>query len=42
MSFLAICALSLVGVWVVETILFVLSYRTNARDRGAGSFKTLL
>jgi hypothetical protein len=42
MSVLAITASILVGVWVVETILFVLSYRMNAREGGAGSVKTLL
>jgi hypothetical protein len=42
MSILAVLASVLVGVWVVETILLVLSYRTNARDPGAGSIEPLL
>ena len=33
-AFTAICVAILLGVWLVETVLFVLSYRTSARADG--------
>ena len=42
MSLMAITAFILLGVWVVETIVFVLSYWTNTRDQGAGGIETPL
>ena len=42
MSFVGFGACFLLGVWVIETVLFVLSYRTNTREEGARTVKTLL
>ena len=41
-TFLAVCAAILLGVWIVETVLFVLSYRTSARDEGSQPAETSL
>jgi hypothetical protein len=41
-AFTAICVSILLGVWVVETVLFVLSYRTSARTEGSRPAERLL
>ena len=38
----AICVSILLGVWVVETVLFVLSYRTSARGEDPQPVEPLL
>jgi len=41
-AFTAICVATLLGVWLVETVLFVLSYRTSARAEGSRPAEPLL
>jgi hypothetical protein len=41
-AFALICVSILLGVWVVETVLFVLSYRTSTRAEGTPPAKPLL
>ena len=47
-NWIVICASLLVGVWLIETVVFVLSYRTSLRiepglgvEDGGGSAKVL-
>ncbi|HVS09698.1 MAG TPA: hypothetical protein VMS76_07465 [Planctomycetota bacterium] len=42
MSLLVVCAWALLGVWVVETVLLFLSYRTSAQAEGSRSVEPLL
>ena len=41
-AFSTICISVLLGVWVVETVLFVLSYRTSGRSEGSRRAEPLL
>lgn len=41
-SFLSILGVLLVGVWVVETVLFVFSYRSSTRSGDARTARSLL
>jgi hypothetical protein len=41
-SFLSILGVMLVGVWVVETVLFVLTYRSSTRAETARAARPLL
>ena len=40
-TLLWVVAFLLVGVWVAETVLFLLSYRSNARAEGVRTVKRL-
>jgi len=40
-TLVAVCASVLVGVWVVETLLFVFSYRMSARTEASRSAEPL-